>query len=161
LARVRLSDEDRERIGLEQEWIDWISLDAFMVTDAMALDEAGYGADRFAEEIRGIPLYRDGEPVMVEDDDGTKVQQVSIPARAMRAAIWLAARRTGWTGPLSDFDFRINGITFQADEEPAGKGPGTKPASARSSRSTRSRSSKSSASGRGRSNASATSSSSA
>lgn len=153
MGQIRLSDEDRKRIGLEQEWIEGFELSKLMVGDGEALEAAGYDPDEFLEDLRGHPVFRAGEPVMVDDGAGGKVQRRQVSYRAARAAMWLAVRQAGLKIPFADFDYQLQGVQYgEATEEPAGKAPDTAPASAKSASSTRSRSARSSASSRGKSN---------
>lgn len=130
--RIRLSDEDRERLGVGEEWISFHT-DKLMMRDAEALETAGYDVDEFLEDIRGRPVLRNGEPVMVpdvdEDDneilDGngqpTLVPKIRRSTRALRALAWLALRSANVQVPYDEFDCNLVGIAFAGDDE---DGPG-------------------------------------
>lgn len=132
--RIRLADEDRQRLGLDDEWIVF-SLDRLMQVEAEALDDAGYDPEDFLEDLRGYPVLRDGQPVMVPllddsgepavDDDGQPklVEKRRRRPRSTRAMVWLALRRAGVTVPLVDLDFDRGGIEYAQDEDgtPEGK----------------------------------------
>lgn len=132
--RIRLSDEDRERLGLEQEWLS-ISASRLSVTEADALWDAGYAYDDFLEELQGTPvLDGKGKPVMtpVLGDDGTpvledgkpkKVQQRRRRPRAWKAFVWLATRRVGCDVGFAEFDFDLNSLRLDDGDEPVGKDP--------------------------------------
>jgi hypothetical protein len=149
VARIRLSDEDRARIGLDQEWIEGFDLSTFMVSDAEALEDAGYQPDQFLEDLRGVPMVLDGQPVMVDDGEGGQRQRRRIPARALRASMWLCVRRAGLDVPYVGFDYQVNAVRYE--QEPAGKDPATRPPSGKTANGTSPRSRRSSTSGRGKS----------
>lgn len=161
--RIRLADEDRERLGLEQEWIEGFSATRFMMADAEALEVGGYDPDEFLEDLAGRPVVRGGEPVMEPelDGDGSQVlvdgkpkmiQARRVSARTRRAIVWLAVRRAGSTVPFSEFDVQVNGIRYEKDDEDqVGKEPAAAPVSPKRASATRSRSSRSSASNPGKS----------
>lgn len=161
--RIRLADEDRERLGIEQEWIEAFSPTRFMLADAEALEDAGYDPDEFLEDLGGRPIIRDGEPVMDPelDDDGNQVlvdgkpklvERRRIATRTRRALLWLAVRRAGSKVSFADFDIQLNELRYEAeDEAPAGKVDTAARPSRKRVTATGSRSSKSSASSRGNS----------
>lgn len=162
--RYRLSDEDRERLGLKQEWVEF-SADGLMMTEAEELENAGYDPEDFLDDVRGRPVVdADGSPVMVPvlDDDGNPVldadgqpemaQKRRYPLRQARAAAWIALRRAGVKVPYREFDFNITAARVEQDvAPPVGKGEEAAPASAKNGRTTRSRSRSTSGSSRGRS----------
>lgn len=138
--RIRLSDEDRGRLGLKQEWVSF-TLDSFMQTEAEALDDAGYDPDDFVEDLRGYPVLKDGQQVMVAvlDSDGQQVVDEDTgqpkttakrrrPPRATRALVWLAYRRAG-EDLAYDFDFDRTGIDYAPDESEENEGKDEAPAS--------------------------------
>lgn len=131
--RIRLSDEDRDRLGIKDEWITF-ALDRMMIDDAEEMDDAGYDPDEFAEDLTGHVVFRDGQPVMVPevgvdgqpvlDGDGQPqlTEKRKRPARAMRAVVWLAARNVGVDVPYRGFTFNLRGVEYAGDEEEPGKG---------------------------------------
>lgn len=130
--RFRLTDDDRQRLGVEQEWVE-IDLSRLMMLEAEELEEAGYDADEFLEELRGEPVFRRGEPVMVdvldEKDqpvigaDGKPEQRPMLrnTTRSIRAAVWIALRRAGTNVPFATFDFDMTGLRREVTPEPEGK----------------------------------------
>jgi hypothetical protein len=142
--RFRLADDDRERLGITQEWIEF-DLDTFDVLEAEALEDGGYDAAQFIEQVLGYERTGpDGQPLMVAklDDGGNEVLDADgqpelvkatrhYPVRARRALTWLAARRAGCTVPLQDFTYGI--LTVQVEAGPdKGKDPGSDEASEKS-----------------------------
>lgn len=163
MGRIRLSDEDRERLGLKQEWIESFDVERFMLADAELLEANGYDPDEFMDDLQGQPVVRDGQPVMVAefDSDGNEVlvdgkpkmhQKVKRSFRLRRALVWLAVRKAGLTVSFDDFDFQIVGVRHDfSGDPPEGKGHLTAPTSSKSAKSTRSRSPRPSGSSRGKS----------
>lgn len=162
--RIRLSDEDRERLGLEQEWVEAVDVARISTVDGELLDDHGYPAEIFLEELAGTPLVRDGKTVMVPalDDDDQPVlvdgkpklrPRMTRPLRVRRALVWLALRRAGAQMPFDGFSFSLTGMeTDSSGDPPVGKDPtAASPRSARSASGTRSPSRKSSGSARGKS----------
>lgn len=130
--RIRLSDEDRERLGITEEWLAF-QLDRLMMSEAEELDNGGYDPDDLAEDLAGQIVYgADGEPVMipVPGSDGQLVEKRRRPARVWRAVVWIAIRNAGVQVPYVGFDFNLRGIEYAADpDEEPGK-DGEAPASA-------------------------------
>lgn len=131
--RIRLAEEDRERLGLGEDWLVF-TLDRLMQAEAEALDDAGYDPEDFIEDLRGYPIMRDGQPVMVplldnsgqpavEDGAPKLIEKKRRPPRATRAMVWLALRRAGVTVPIVGLDFDRGGIEYAPDEDetPEGK----------------------------------------
>jgi hypothetical protein len=138
LRRYKLSDEDRERLGLP-EWIDF-DYSKLLMTEAEALESAGYETDQFIEDLAGYEVVdKAGNPVMVAvleedgspslDGDGKPMETVKLrfPIRAHRAAVWIAARRVGCTVSYDDFDFDLAKI--KSEMTLPGKDPEPDPAS--------------------------------
>jgi len=130
-VRFLLSDADRKRLGVDTEWVELHPADGIRILEAEELDEAGYDPDAFLEELVGTPMFKDGEPVMVdvldendqpvvEDGEPVRVQQKITKLRAIRAAVWIAVRRGGVKAPFADFDFDITRLRTDAGE-PEGK----------------------------------------
>jgi hypothetical protein len=131
LLRFKLSEEDRERLGLP-EWVDF-DFDKLLMTEAEALESAGYNTDEFLDDLRGYEVYdKQGNPVMVPvvDDDGPvledgkpkMVPKIRFPIRMHKAAVWIGARRVGCTVPYRDFDFDLSGLKTELE---MGKDPGS------------------------------------
>ena len=129
--RFRLSDRDRERLGIEPEWVELNQGDGLRILEAEELDDAGYNPDDFIDEVDGTPVFKDGEPVMIdvlddndepvlEDGQPVRVQQKTTKLRALRAAVWIAVRRCGVKVPFADFDFDVTRLRADAPE-PEGK----------------------------------------
>lgn len=140
---IRLSDADRARLGLDQEWIQ---LDLFAVTarEAMALQRGADLGDGLVVQFDGPNAYRtalggkpvfgaDGQPVMVEepDPDGpegatTLVQKRAPDFGAELATVWLGLRRAGITVPLAEVDFDRDGWEWRwvHDDTAAAEGDG-------------------------------------
>lgn len=116
--RFRLADGDRERLGLP-EWIDF-DIDSFDVIEAEEIEDAGYEAGLFLEQLAGRERAT---------ADGGKT--VHIPARALRTATWLAAKRAGCAVPYAQFRFDLLGARMEASTE-QGKDPAPDPASEKS-----------------------------
>lgn len=163
MGQIRLSDEDRARLGLDKEWIEAFDIERFTMADAELLEAHGYDTDEFLEDLGGHPVVRDGQAVMVPvlDAAGAPVlvngrpemrPKVNRPTRARRALVWLAVRNAGSPVPLAEFNFQVLGVQYDASKDPpTGKGPATAATSSRSAKSTRSRSARNSASSRGKS----------
>lgn len=139
MRHYRLSDEDRERLGIKDEWISF-DPSRLMFSEAEALEDSGYDTDQLLEDLRGYEVVdKTGSPVMVPviDDDGNpalnedgtpqRVPKMRFPTRGIRAAIWLAARRAGCDVPFSEFDIDMAGVRFEL--ELPGKDPELDPAS--------------------------------
>lgn len=97
--RIRLSDEDRARLGIESEWIEF-DLDQLMSDEAEQMEAAGYFLDDFLTELRPAT-------------DGQR-----RPVRALRTAVWMAARRSGCTVPWAEFNYSLVGTQFEAPTAP-------------------------------------------
>lgn len=163
MGQIRLSDEDREHLGIEQEWIEAFDIERFTMADAELLEAHGYDSDEFMEDLGGRPVIRDGQPVLepVLDAAGDPVmldgkpklrEKVTRPPRLRRALVWLAVRKAGSQVPFDGFDFHVLGVQYdRSGDPPPGKAPATAATSSRSAKSTRSRSARSSASSRGKS----------
>lgn len=131
--RYRLTDPDRERLGITDEWVEF-DLTSLRALEAEALEDNGYEADQFIDDLIGYEQYDDQGQVItrtVDGDDGepTEVALRRRPAKALRAAVWLAARRGGATVALAGFDYDLVGMIREADTG-AGKDPEPDPASA-------------------------------
>lgn len=124
MIEIRLSDEDRERLGIEQEWLIY-NPDRLMAREAGMLYRATrYDPFRLGQALGGIPRVDDnGAPVMEDevDDEGNPVldedgkpkrrQATETDFEAWRAVVWLAAVRAGIAVAYKDFDFDIFGMT--------------------------------------------------
>lgn len=107
--RIRLSDADRERMGIEPEWLD-CDTDKMTVVELehLQLAPAPHGVDP-VEAIRlfegWVPKQADGTPR--RDESGRAVVVTNI--RGWRIRTWCAVRRAGVTVPYEDFDFDFFG----------------------------------------------------
>lgn len=142
MIEIRLSDEDRARLGIEQEWLVY-NLDRLMAREAGMLYHATrYDPLRLGQALGGIPRFDEtGAPVMEDetDDDGNPVldetgavkrrQAREIDFEAWRAVVWLATVRAGIALAYKDFDFDILGmITRDPAEEDEVDDEGNAPA---------------------------------
>lgn len=116
--RIRLSDADRERLGCP-EWIEY-QPDRLMIDEAIEIQDAiGYGPDELLDAMQGVPLVRNGQPVL--DSDGE--QRVRRDLRAWQAVVWAALRRAGVDTPLQGLTFDLLKLRTALDEEPGKAGP--------------------------------------
>jgi len=115
-VRLKLSDEDRERLGAP-EWIEYDPT-RLMLDEAIAIqDHTGYGPDELGDALRGTPVVRHGEPVM---GPGGR-QRMRRDLRAWQSVVWVALHRAGVQVALPDLTFDLIGLDVGGDEEP-GKG---------------------------------------
>lgn len=137
--RYLLSEGDRKRLGLSDDWVDF-DPSRIMMSEAEGLEDAGYEVDQFLDDLQGREVYdRQNNPVLVAvlEDDGTPaVDDTGAPVmhtkrryvfKAIRAAVWIAVRRTGCTVAFDEFDFDMTSLQIKADV--AGKDPEPDPAS--------------------------------
>lgn len=125
--RYRLSDADRERLGLAEEWVSFDPTQ-IMMSEAEGLEDAGYEVDQFLDDLQGREVYdRQNNPVLVpvlEEDGSQAVDAAGEPVtqvkrrfvmKALRAAVWIGLRRNGCDVAFDGFDFDITGVRIQAD----------------------------------------------
>lgn len=108
---IRLSDEDRKRYGIEDEWIGF---DIFPITvkQAIALQDAGFHEP---EELV------DAWNAQFSDSDGEK-PRVKLDFRVWEARVWLAVTKAGVAVSMADFDFDMTNARIAADLPEATEG---------------------------------------
>lgn len=137
--RYLLSEEDRQRLGLGDDWIEFDPT-RLMMTEAEGLEDAGYDTDQFLEDLQGhevhdrkgnlvlVPVMEgDGSPSVGEDGVPILAPKLRYPFKAIRAGVWIAVRRSGCEVAFDEFDFDVTNLRTQAD--PPGKDPEPDPAS--------------------------------
>lgn len=116
--KLRVPDADRERLGLP-EWIEYDPA-TLMLTDAEVLQtECGIEPWDLAEELTGRPVLDPvtNEPVMV--DGKPKLRR---NWKVWKFAVWVAAKNSGCTVALKDFDINVIGLRTGRPEPEAAEG---------------------------------------
>jgi hypothetical protein len=147
MARIRLGDADRERLGCP-EWLEHDPAQLRQVEAEALQDVWGVAPGDYTRWRLGLLGQPEGTPP-------------NPPARALRFGIWQALRRSGVKVDLTELDFDLMDIEIQRDPEPEpGKSPSTpRKTSAAGGGGTRRSSSSSSTSSRGKSTSSTSKSS--
>jgi hypothetical protein len=112
LIHLRLSDVDRERLGVPDEWLD---VDPHSVTAREAsILQRGFDLDgeRITYDTPGEwrRALRGGMP------DDQPARRPDFPA--MLVLVWLALRRAGVTAALDALDFDLDGLAYRSDGQP-------------------------------------------
>jgi hypothetical protein len=119
MLEFALADADCDRLGIPCGPLKF-SLDDIGLLDLEQLEDAGYGFDQLAEDLRGRPVLRAGAPVLGED--GKPLTRV--PFKAMRAALWIAVRQLGSKVRYDDFDVSLTSMQAAPEgESDQGKDP--------------------------------------
>lgn len=136
MLQIRLADADRERLGVQVEWLDADATDVSMretVAMQTLVDEDGrvvfLGPDAWREAIAGDPVVDDaGQQVLVEGTDRPKRKPGRLYPWAILVLGWLALRRAGLDVELSTLDFSYDGADLRAKpEDEPGKDDGSTP----------------------------------
>lgn len=132
--RMRLADEDRERLGVPEEIVaDFAKIGQ---VDAEYLDELRAqhpGKDYPDPEnliswLRGTPVLNDDGSPVLDDEDKPRTR---IPVRGMRLLVWVALRQAGKEIEFDGFDFARAGVRFVDDpKEPETSAPSESPSEA-------------------------------
>lgn len=101
MLHIRLSDEDRERLGCP-EWLD-IDLNSVTAREAAVMQ-------------RGFDL--DGEKAAFPTPGAWRVALGTPPwsFAGWVFLVWFALRRAGITVPVAELDFDIDQLTYKGDE---------------------------------------------
>ncbi len=112
--RLRLGDEDRERLGCP-EWLSWDG--TLMVDDLIELEDApnGPGAEEVERLLAGKPVFENGQPKL--DKKGEQVFRYT--AKAWKVVVWLALRGTENPVPWSELKFNLRRLSMLAEDSPA------------------------------------------
>lgn len=125
--RIRLADSDRERLGIEEEWLPF---DAARITmrEAELLQQVGYETvGEWRQAAAGKPIVVDGHFVFetdpetgerILDEDLLPIPKTRTDYRAIRALTWVCLRRNGHPLEWADADFDLEGWGWEADPEP-------------------------------------------
>lgn len=119
MIRIRLSDEDRARLGCP-EWLMYDPMKLRAREAAMLAKTTGYDPIRLGEGIQGKPLL-DGAGKPVLDEAGEQVRTRDWDA--WLALVWLCCVKAGCAVPFNDFDFELGSVSLETDAEdtPAGE----------------------------------------
>lgn len=116
--QVKLSDEDRERLGLGDEWLD-VTIERLPVREAEAIEDA--------TGLAAIDAVAEMAPKFVPLSDGKF--KARFTARGLRLRVWLGLHRAGKAVPFDDLDFDAGAFLGWTEvETPEGKGEGSQSA---------------------------------
>lgn len=126
MIRIRLGDDDRERLGITQEWLEF-DVKRLMAREAALLHRksgfdpesllAGLAGKQKVDRDTGEKLTRE----VVDPDTGeVKVEPVIVvDMDAVIALGWMAAVRAGFAIPYEKFDFDLFSYAMEdVDDEP-------------------------------------------
>jgi len=124
--KVRLSEADRARYGIAEEWLDFDPL-YIRNKDTIFLQGIGYpNREDWSQALQGRPLTNpDGSYIYEYDDEGQKkigddgmlvVRRGPHEELAWNALVWMCLRSHGVTVEWEDLEYSERGLQTRSDE---------------------------------------------